>query len=321
MLLLLDPYVDVILALALAYLSLQIVKALFGPLNGLPVVGSAIASAEHAITKSVTSFCGSVVHGADIAVGNSLHGIASMVNRLAGAIRHPAQILDQASTAVLGLSLAYHGLRELAHGLNKTFTGIDATVRTLGREFHGIEHRVRVIEHDIARGIGHDLRIGLQATEKELSHLERRVIPGIRSDVATADTAISNLYEWAKGKADLIGIGTFAAAVTAVIGKDLLQLFKCPTFLNKTLGRGCGLWNGLEDLFGLLLDGFIFADLCAIIPEVEVLFSEFEEPLTALIADAADAFCAQPPPGWPTIPSRKLATPTVTLFTLSNPAG
>lgn len=319
MLLLLDPYVDAILALALAYLSLKIVQALFGPLDGLPVIGGALASLYHAISKSLANACGTILHPLDVAVGGSFSAIASLIRRVGGVVSSHARILFQSAALIEALALAYHGIRSLTHDLHGRFAGIDTTIKSLEREFHGIEGRVKSLQHDLTRGIGHDLRLSLKADERTLSHLEHKVIPAIRGDVATAEGEISNLYDWAKGKAALLGVGTFAFAVAAVIGADLLNGLKCPSLLKSLGSRGCGLWNGLEDILGLLFDAVLFADLCSVIPEVTTLFGEFEQPLTELISAAANAACAHPPSSFENVPAVSLALPPNPGFTLSLP--
>lgn len=271
MLLLLDPYVDAILVLALAYLSLKIVQALFGPLTRLTGIGSLIASAEHAISQSLANACGTILHPIDIVVGGSLSKLASLFRRIAGVISSHARVLLESSELVAALALAYHGVRTLSHDLTARFHGIDAEIRSVGREFRGIEHRVKSLENDLTRGIGHDLRLSLQADEKALSHLERKVIPALRGDVATVEGEVGNLYDWAKGKAALIGVGTFSLAVAAALSALGFDWLKCKELGNLTQKRGCGLWSQLDKLLGLaglLAVGFDFKEFVDAASEV-----------------------------------------------------
>lgn len=271
MLLLLDPYVDAILALALAYLSLKIVQALFGPLAGLPVVGSALAKLDHAISQSVANACGNILHPIDIVVGGSLSKIASLFRRIGGVISSHARVLLESSELVAALALAYHGVRTLSHDLHARFHGIDAEIRSVEREFHGIEHRVKSLEHALTRGIGHDLRLSLKADEKALHHLERRVIPSIRGDVATVEGEVGNLFDWIKGKADIIGVGSFALAISAALAALGLDWLKCNELSNVTKKRGCGMWSQLDKLLGLaglLAVGFDFKEFVDAASEV-----------------------------------------------------
>ncbi len=309
-LLLLNPYVDVILALALAFIGIKIIQALFGPLFGLPVVGGAIEGAVHKMNQSVSNAAGHVVSGADHAVGTSLHTIARFIDRTLGTFKNQAKALFLASVVVQALAVAFHAVRALVHRAEHIGHGLNAAVRTLTKEYHGIEHRVKVLERDVSKGIGADVLPRIKTLEREVDHVEGSVIPAIQHAEADAAQSISNLYDWIKSKANIAGVGTFAFAVATIIGADVLKLFKCPTFLNKTLGRGCGLWNGLEDLFGLFIDGLFFLDLCQVVPLVEGVFAEFEAPIVDLISAGANAACAHPPSGWVTLPAPTLRVPT-----------
>lgn len=267
MLLLLDPYVDAILALALAYLSLKIVQALFGPLDGLPVIGGALAKLDHAISQSVANACGAIVHPIDVVVGGSFSKIASLIRRVGGVIRSHAQVLAEASSLIAALALAYHAVRSLSHDLHSRFSGIDTRIRSVEKEFHGIEHRVKSLEHDLTKGIGHDLRLSLQADEKALHHLERKVIPSIRGDVATAEGEIGNLFDWIRGKADIIGAGTFAGAVAAVLSLAGLDWIACKSRSSVNGKSGCALWNDLE---GLLQVAAIPLEIASLVELIKV---------------------------------------------------
>lgn len=251
MLLLLDPYVDVILALALAYLSLKIVQALFGPLTGIPAIGSAIKSAERAIAQSIASACGAIFGPVDGLIGGSLHAIASLIRGVASQIRAHARLIEEVSGLAAALAFAYHGVKNLGRDLHNVAKGIDAKVKTLEREFHGIEHGVRQLERDITKGIGHDLRAQVRALDKELAHIEHGVVPSLREAEAEAATAISNLYAWARGKADLIGIGTFAGAIAVALSALGLDWIKCREGQNLYKQHGCGMWNLIGNLLGL----------------------------------------------------------------------
>lgn len=251
LLLLLDPYVDVILALALAYLSLKIVQALFGPLTGIVGIGSAIKSAEHAISQSIANACGAIFGPVDGLIGGSLHGIASLIRGVASQIRAHARLIEEVSALAAALALAYHGVKNLGRDLHNIYRGIDAKVKTLERDFHGIEHGVRQLQHDLTKGIGHDLRAQVRTLDKELAHIEHGVVPSLREAEAEAATAISNLYAWARGKADLIGIGTFAGAIAVALSALGLDWIKCREGQNLYKQHGCGMWNLLGNLLGL----------------------------------------------------------------------
>ncbi len=93
----------------------------------------------------------------------------------------------------------------------------------------------------------------------------------------------------------------------AAIGLDWLS---CKDGAKRVGRSGCGLWDDLGGLFGLLIDGLIFVDLCNVIPLIEGVLGEFEGPLVELISTAANAACAHPPGGWTELSAPPLNTPT-----------
>lgn len=263
MLLLLDPYVDVILALALAYLSLKIVQALFGPLGGLPGVGGAIVSLEQSISRSVAHACGTIVQPVDIAVGKSLAGLAGLINRFSAVLRIHGRLIADIASFVPPFAIDLAALRALVHATVHANTGTAAQVKTLERELHGIEHQVKQLERDVSKGIGEDVLPKLRTLDREIAHIDNAELPAIRSNVGTADTAIGNLFDWIRGKADIIGAGTFVGAVTAalaLVGNGWLGCKENPFSKSKT---PCSLWGDLArfmPLLGLLVIAFDFEE-------------------------------------------------------------
>jgi hypothetical protein len=55
----------------------------------------------------------------------------------------------------------------------------------------------------------------------------------------------------------------------------------------------------------------LFADFCALLPELESLYGELEAPVVDLISSAADAVCAHPPAGWVELSAPALSLPSL----------
>lgn len=261
------PLALLFFALALVSSSQAIVKAIFDPLiavvGKIPFLGDAIGSALSAMAQAIDNALGTAYNKIDALIGKSWHLLAEQMNWLWEEIQRHANLLEIASPLIAELVNAYHAIRSLAHTAAHEISHVGGLLRTLEQEFHGIEHRVKTLEREIAHGIGHDLRIGLKKTEKEVAHLENDVIPAIRTAEADAANAISNLYDWVRGKADIIGAGTLAAAVTAalaVIGNGWLACKENPFSKSK---NPCGLWADLAQflpLIGLLAIAFDFPE-------------------------------------------------------------
>ena len=250
---------------AFVYVVRKLIEALFGPIiaavGRIPLLGGALRGALSAVEQSISQALGSVEHGIDKLMGASFHRFAELNLWLWREIRGHASLLAQIASFIPGLGNVVAGLRALVHHFEHTNAHQGAKLKALDRELRGIEHEVKELKRDLSRGIGHDLRIHIKALEKELGHIEHKTIPAIQSDVATTDNAISNLYDWAKGKADLIGIGTFAGAVAAVLSKLGLDWIKCKEAKHLYDQRGCAMWSDLANLLGIAFIGAEIASL------------------------------------------------------------
>ena len=252
---------------AVVYACRHLVEALFQPIiavvGSIPGLGGALSGALSKIEQAISDAFGVVEGKIDAAIGASWHLTARYMDELWHAVEnHASDILTLAQiVAPFGSVIAV--VRNTAHALESAFHGIEHGVKELRQLWRGIEARVKRLEHDLTRGIGHDLRLSLKADEQELDHLRHKVIPSLRAADATAEGEISNLYDWAKGKASLLGIGTFAAAITAVvasIGNGWLSCKENPFSQSK---NPCGLWGDLAKFLpflGLLALSFDFPE-------------------------------------------------------------
>ena len=310
----LAPFVAALVALGLAALLTLLVLALIHVLSQAPVIGGWIANKAVEVEHAVSNALGQAFSGIDAFIAGTIHNMARRVEQAAWALQDAAQATLQVAESLNPATIAAHVARVLAHATAQALHGIEHGLRTIEREFKGIEAGVKRLERDLTRGIGHDLRLQVTHLERELTQVRRRVIPSIRSDVATAEGEITHLYDWAKGKAALLGIGTFAMAVAAVLDTLGLGGIKCPSFGNLFNKRGCGLWNGLENLLGWFVDALILVDLCGILPEIVHFFGDVEGVLTGLISQAANAVCAAANPNWTTISVTPGPLPTAQAF-------
>jgi len=304
----LDLLVVVLWAIATALAIALVMDKLSGILAGVPWIGGKLSDAAASMAKAVTNAAGTLEHGVDSIIGGAWHQLARYLDKLlnqfeahSAVILHLAKIVGHLAYSHSGLSAAVKAASRVAHAA--LHLG-----HTLQREYHGIEHRVKTLEQKVGAGIGHDLRTEVKALEQELHGIEKQVIPGLRQGIDTAEGELSDLERWLGVKAGL----KFSDWATALVASALAALglggLRCSTLGNLLGKRGCGLWQGLDDLLSLLFDAAIFVDLCALLPELETLFAEFEAPLVGLIASAADAACAHPPAGWV-----ELAPPTLSL--------
>ena len=252
-------------AFALVYVVRKFIQALFNPIisvvGHVPGLGGALSGALSSVEQSISNALGSVEHGIDKLMGASFHRFAELTLWLWREIKGHASLLAQIASFIPGIGNVVAALRALVHHSVHANTGTAAKVKTLEKELHGIEHQVKQLERDLTKGIGHDLRIHIKALEKELGHVEHKTIPAIQADVATADNAIGNLYDWIKGKANIIGVGTIATAVATALGALGLDWIKCREAKDLYNQRGCGMWSDLANLLGLAFIGAEIASL------------------------------------------------------------
>lgn len=260
-------------AFAFVWTIRKLIAALFGwlisLLESIPAIGGSLAAPFHAIEQAVANALGSAEHAIDHVIGASYHLLARWTDWLWKEVRGHAVLIAEVVTGIYPLVVAYHALRSLAHLLERGWRGIDAGVKTLHREVDVLARRVRSLEHEVANGIGNDLRVGLNTVEREVHSIETGTIPAIQQAERDAQAAIDNLYEWAKGKAALLGVGTFTTAVTAVLAAVGLDWIACRGRNSVNGKSGCGLWNDLENVLGIAIVTGLALDLPALIGEAQ----------------------------------------------------
>lgn len=266
-LLLANPYVDLILALALAWLSLKIVQALFGPLGFIP----GVTKAERAIAQSVTNACGSIASGASAAVGGSLHTIARLIDRSAAAIKRPAVALLEAATIIGAIAAAVHALRDLVHKAVGSFGAILPRVKTLEKEYHGIEHRVKTLEREIGAGIGHDLRIHIKALEKWEKAAKEQLAADEQAITQTIPAELGKLEDWIGMEVGQTKTQWEMAIGTAILAALGLGGLNCNSNPFKNNKNACGLWGDLGDILGLLAATLAVLNFEDLVKEMQAL--------------------------------------------------
>lgn len=307
--------------LAIALLIVAIMRKVGDLVRGIWLIGGTIAAGVDAVAQGITWVLGKAIGGVEAAIGASWHLLAQLWDELWGVIVKAATGWADLAELVAKLVYAHTGLRSLVHAIEHAWHGIEHGVRTLEKEYRGIEARVRELANELTNGIGHDLRIGLQKVEKTVNGIVSGTIPAIQRTIDGVSGELTQLEQFIKALPGVNYLDWAAGIVAAAVGIDILNVLRCPSFLRSARNRGCGLWNGLEDLLGLLFDALIFADLCDVLAEAVTLFAVVEAPLVELIASAADAVCAQPPAGWTTLPLVELPPyPIAPALTLVNQA-
>lgn len=256
--------------LALAVAATIIVKALIDSMGGVPVIGKVIAAILNPVVHALSWAAGQLEHGVDAILGATFSTLSKVLEWTFDLYKEQAAALLQIAHLVGGQLYHLTGLNSLVHRLEKVWHGIEHGIKTLTREYHGIDRRVHKLERELARGIGHDLRIQVAGLEKEVGHLEHKVIPAIESGVTAGEQDVSQLAKYIAdnfvSNAELATEAT-AAAILAVAGLSWLRCNSNPFNNNK---NACGLWGTLANLLALaVLDLAALASLYELIGKAQ----------------------------------------------------
>ncbi len=300
-------------------LAVAVLGIIADSVGNFPYLGDALRGAVKSVEQAVSNALGKVEHGIGSLVGETWHRFAQLNMWLWREFTQHSLIGWLLAQELSLLKHAYSYLHGRVSNLTHSHTAQNARVKTLERELHGIERQVKTLEREVSHGIGDDVLPRLRTLDKEIAKIENSTIPAIRAAEADAADAISNLYEWARGKATLLGVGTFSLAVATALGALGLGNLRCPAFL-RALGRSnCGLGNLLEDLLGLFADVLFLEAFCDYLPEIEKVVGVIEEPLVGFISSAANGICSQPADGYEPLTVPHLHLPANPGFTLALP--
>lgn len=251
MVLLLDPYVGAILLLALAFLIVGIMRSLAPLLVKVPFVGSSLAGWVDGMAQAIAHACGVALRGVDNAIGGSFHAIARFLGHTWGQFRSHAEALLSAAAAIQALVAAFHGIRSLVHQLEHAGARVGGSIKTLEREWHGIEHRVKTLERDLAKGIGHDLRIQIRALERWRTSAETAIDTTIPRAIAGVSGDLASLRQWLGVKAGANFKDWAAGLLLAGLAALGLSGLNCDSNPFKNNPNACSLWGTLAKLLGL----------------------------------------------------------------------
>jgi hypothetical protein len=287
---------------AFVWAARKLLAAMFDPfisvLSHIPLFGGFSADFLRTIEQDIDNHLGDIEHGIDALMGASWHRFAELNEWLWRELKQHTAIGQLLAWEVKQLAHAYSFVRNSVHDLAGLHTWVNSRLKGLEREYNGIEHRVKSIERELSHGIGDDVLPRLKTLDREIGRLEHKVIPGLRAAEREADAAISDLYEWAKGKASLLGVGTFALAVATALEALGLGGLRCPQFSNLLRKYGCGLGTLLDGIIGLLGALFVVESVCTFLPYIEDAFGAVVGPIVNLLTEVPLGACETPPKGW-----------------------
>ncbi len=276
-----------------------IIEATIGHIPGVGgLVGSALTRAEQAISNAL----GSAITGIDARIASQFHNLANAVVSLWHHLETSAENVYDIAKLLAGAA-TFPDVRNVERDLRKLIKATEAEAARALRRVHGLETTVtQTIPRNLVKRLAH--------VEHAIAVTLPREIRTARDLAREAEDGVARLWDRVRALEAGAGAAAIAAAVAAVLAAIGLDWLSCKDGAKRVGRSGCGLWDDLGNLFGLLIDGLIFVDLCQVIPLVEGVLAEFEGPLVELISTAANAACAHPPGGWTELSAPPLNTPT-----------
>jgi len=248
-------YALLFFALALALVSKKVTAAALQTLAGwvslVPGLGTALKNAVESVARAIDNALGSVVNGIEKAIGKSWHLQARLFEWALRELRAHARALLLIATPVGAIAAVVRGIRALVHRLEHAGHTVGGRVKSLEREYHGIEHRVKSLERKLTKGIGHDLRIRVAGLEDEVTTIEHKTIPAIRTLAHEAEADVTSLRKWITDNVPLAGTTAFAGAIAWALGQLGLGWLRCNSNPFNNNKNACNLWGDLAGLLGL----------------------------------------------------------------------
>jgi hypothetical protein len=240
-----------LLTLALAVIATLFVEALFGSLiRALKAIGLGgivtdwLKSIEHAITSALAG----VERGIDSGIGHSFHAFARLLDWQWREIKAHALALLKIATPVGALVELYRGVRALVHHLSHSNSLRASQVKTIEHELHGIEVKLKHLEHDVAKGIGDDVLPRIKSLDRELHKVTHETIPAIRAAENSDALSIGNLWDWVRSHVAVPGTAVFTGAVAIALSSLGLGWLRCNSNPFNNNRNACGLWGDLARL-------------------------------------------------------------------------
>jgi hypothetical protein len=296
------PLVVALVCLAIAYMLTVLVIALMKPivdlLSQIPVIGGRLAGLVVKVEQAVSNAIGHAFGAVESLVGACFHEMARMTDWLWREFEAHSGLIAAIAGPLGSLLLAFHAVKSLVHTLAHGSHSLTGRLRTAEKDLAKFEKSVAKFETNIHREVYKHVVPRLAAAEGELSHIEDRVIPGIRSIAQGAEADVTALQKWISDNALVAGTTAVVGAVAWALGRLGLGNLTCPSF-GKFLSKwGCGLGGLLDGLLGLVISALALENVCTLLPVLETAFGDVVGPVIHLLTEVPLGGCETPPKGW-----------------------
>lgn len=281
--LLLNPYVDAILALALAFLASRLIPALFRPLFSIPGVGHYIETGVQAMAQQVSYACGGIASGVSDALGVSFHAVARLIDSVTEQIEANARALQAAVALFVPVVATFEGVKWLLNHISHARASDSARIKRLEKEYHGIDEQLKQLDETLAKLHFKGIDATISNLRGEIATVEGQTIPAINARVGTLDGALGDIESVLNLPTTLPQAQWLAGFATLALASVGLGGLNCNSNPFRNNNNACGLWGDLSSLLALAAAlGFAY-DLQAIVQFMESVVGDVE----TLINDAA----------------------------------
>ena len=166
-------------------------------------------------------------------------------------------------------SKATHAAHQAAVA-HRTATHANTHARSVG---HALDHyKTRTNAH--VHHLTHATTVALPRDIAQVKHRERwaeKQLWKVRDRVIGLENGAIKTFEWLRDHPGSAAVGAFTGALAAVLSVAGVNALRCPQFGNLFNKRGCGLWNDLDSLLGLLALGLAVENLDTLVREAQTL--------------------------------------------------
>lgn len=294
------------LLVAVLYLSHILTWLLSNTVGRLPGIGGAIDGIARSLEATITSTLGSAISGVDKQIAFWWHTLGDIVAWTYNEIRAHASLLETIATVMIGaggIRLVYnsvHSVNGLVRSIAHTATAALAKATALE---HALEHPERGLLGKALHTLLHPLTARLGVVERwiagtggtiagEINQVIEPDIAALKQRATALENEAIRVYRDASGVWHAVNVDAIAAAISLALPALGWQWLKCSSLGSATSTRGCGLWNGLEDVLGLLVDTALLASACEIIAPLETVVSDVAVPIVDTLTGIGAGLCA-----------------------------
>lgn len=294
----LDVLVLVLWCIAVALAIALVLDHLSSILAGVPWIGGKLSDAVKAMASAISNAASAIEGGADHLIGAAWHALSRYVDKLFEQFVAHSRVLVHLARVVGELVYSHSGLKSFVKSVAVAAHDALKLADKLQKEYHGIEHRVRTIEREIAAGIGSDVLPRIKTLEREVANVEGKVIPAVEGAEKALANDITALGEWVRANFVSTATDAISAAVAVALAALGLGGLRCSNFTGLLSKWGCGLGRLLDDLLGLMIAGLALEAICDFLPLVEAVFGAIVGPTVHLLNEVPLGSCETMPADW-----------------------